>query len=247
MSVKYIPNFNGSIGEYIKLLRKIKKINSIELSKSIGKSDAYISQIENGRNKKPDYSTLYNVLKILGIEEEKIEDYLYHFGILSPERIAHEEELLIARMNPSEEDLKAMQEEAEYWNEVQEREMLQQEIEQRFNSNDKKYVDNTGNELLEDMLKEQIKSINTVLYNMTEYDLSNAYNTIRGLSDTLNEISTNKALYKFFTLFFSEKHSSLDNEALTKVLNTLYEELNRIDAEKIAFGKPRQRKLIKSL
>ncbi|UYZ01185.1 helix-turn-helix domain-containing protein [Peribacillus frigoritolerans] len=236
------PNFDGEIGEYIRLLRTHKKINSTTLAKLVGKSNAYVSHLEKGRYNKPDYETLYKILKILGIKEELIESYLYHFHIYSPDYLADEEARAIAAMGPpTEEDIKHMEEQDEYYYELEKEEVrLQQDaFEQRMleESND-------GNPLLEDMLDENIKSINKVLTDMIEYDLENSFDLIVGFSKTLDDVSTNKPLYNFIIKFFSEKVTSLDNEGLTKVINTLYDELNRVDREKTAFGKPRQRKLL---
>ncbi|MFK9119113.1 helix-turn-helix domain-containing protein [Peribacillus frigoritolerans] len=247
----YFLNFDGTLGDYVRLHRKSKKINSKELSISVGKSDSYVSHLENGRNKNPDYFTLYEIFKKLGIAEEKIEDYLYYFHILSPERQAHEEAQMIAAMEPTEEDIKHWEEQAEYYNQLEkderdeyfrkkeERRLQQDAFEQRMLEES-----NYGNPLLEDMLDENIKSINKVLTDMIEYDLENSFDLIGGFSKTLDDVSTNKPLYNFIIKFFSEKITSLDNEGLTKVINTLYEELNRVDREKTAFGKPRQRKLL---
>ncbi|MGG3623841.1 helix-turn-helix transcriptional regulator [Bacillus gobiensis] len=239
---KYVLNFDGSIGEFIKLHRKARRINSIELSKSIGKSDAYISHIENGRNKKPDYATLFEIFKKIGIDEKKIEDYLEHFFIFSPEREAHDMEMAIARASEPPTD-----EEIAFWEE-QERQFLLDE-EAQYEKFQKKSNSNSqnGNYLVEDIIKEDIISINSVLDSITEHDLSNAFDLIKGISNSFDEMSTNITLYKFLIKFFSERLSSLDNEGMIKVLNVLYEELNRIDREKTAFGKPKQRKLIKQL
>ncbi|MFS1518545.1 helix-turn-helix domain-containing protein [Bacillus sp. SCS-151] len=59
------------VGATIKKHRKRKGINSKKLSVSIGKSDSYVSHLENGRNKNPDYKTLEKILEI--IEVPKVE------------------------------------------------------------------------------------------------------------------------------------------------------------------------------
>ncbi|MGD6781357.1 helix-turn-helix domain-containing protein [Sutcliffiella horikoshii] len=237
---KYVLDFNGTIGDFIKFWRKSKKINSIALSKAVGKSDAYISHIENGRNKKPDYNTLYEVFKQIGISEEKIEDYLEFFGFLSAERQAHEEQLMISRMEPTEEDLDRWENQAsdfEENNRNEREEYLARQNDNKFN----------GDDLFEDILSANIQEINHVLNTLEKHDISNAFELIKGLSSTLNEMSTNITLYRFIIKLFSERLTMLDEEAAIKIINSLYEELNRIDREKTAFGKPRQRKLIKNL
>ncbi|ERH52315.1 MULTISPECIES: helix-turn-helix domain-containing protein [Bacillus amyloliquefaciens group] len=80
----------NKLGSVVKYYRKKKKINSQELSKSLGKSGAYISQIENGHNKNPDYNTLLELFRKLGIAEENLEMYLEALGFMSPEKIAAE-------------------------------------------------------------------------------------------------------------------------------------------------------------
>ena len=80
----------NKLGSVVKYYRKKKKINSQELSKSLGKSGAYISQIENGHNKNPDYNTLLELFRKLGIAEENLEMYLEALGFKSPEKIAAE-------------------------------------------------------------------------------------------------------------------------------------------------------------
>lgn len=246
---KYTLNFDGTIGDFIRLLRKSKKINSKELSTVIGKSDSYVSHLENGRNKNPDYATLFEIFKRIGVEKDKIEDYLEYFGFLSPEREAHEEAQMLARMYPTEEDFEHMRKEAEYYEDIEEQEVFDKEIEGRFNlkkENNNHATDN-GSDLLEDILIENIKDIVKVLNNIMEHDLNNAYELINGLNVTLDNTTTNLSLYKFIVRLFSEKLVSLDDEGLLNVINKLYEELNRIDREKTAFGKPRQRKLITNL
>ncbi|MBU9714458.1 helix-turn-helix domain-containing protein [Evansella tamaricis] len=238
---KYLLNFEGEIGDFIKKLRKHKKINSIELSRSVGKSDAYISQIENNRNKKPDYSVLYEVFKQLEIEEKKIEDYLEHFGFLSPEREAHEEALMIERYeNP---DWEYTEQQYDDWNQSTKNYI---ETEERKKKN-KEIEEQSGMEFIYEIMKADINDINKVLNNLKEHDPQNGSKMINGLSKSFNSMATNVTLYRFLLMFHSENLSILDNRGLTKVLNTLYEEINRVEREKIAFGKPRQKKLIKEL
>ncbi|MGP7815527.1 helix-turn-helix domain-containing protein [Niallia sp. 01092] len=241
---KYSLNFDGSIGDFIRILRKSNKINSIELSKSIGKSESYISHLENGRYKNPDYEILYEIFKKLGVEEKKIEDYLYYFGFLSPERIAWEEEQAIAAMNePTQEDFEEWERQAEYYENLEEEERLQWEMKERSNFKD----ENNGNDLLDDILAENIKNIEKVLNNIYEHNPQNGYELIEGLNDTFGSLSTNVKLYKFIIKFFSEKNiKTLDEKGFIKVLNTLYEELNRVDEENTAFGKPHLRHFIKN-
>ncbi|WP_158289578.1 helix-turn-helix domain-containing protein [Paenibacillus flagellatus] len=78
---------NGvAFGKEIKKLRKKVGIASKELSQQVGKAVTYVSQLERGLIKKPDYKTSYQLLKRLEIEETKIDGLLDYFGIKSPER-----------------------------------------------------------------------------------------------------------------------------------------------------------------
>ncbi|MCD8508939.1 MAG: hypothetical protein LRY73_02960 [Bacillus sp. (in: Bacteria)] len=97
------------------------------------------------------------------------------------------------------------------------------------------------------MINEYIKNINTALRNLTEHDFENGFNITKGISDSLSEMATNVTLYRFNKRLYKERLSLLDEKGCIKIINTLYEELNRIDREKTAFGEPRQRGLIDKL
>lgn len=84
---------NGiAFGIEIKKLRKKVGIASKELSQQVGKAVTYVSQLERGLIKKPDYLTAYQLLKRLEIDEKKIDGLLDYFGIKSPEREQSEAE-----------------------------------------------------------------------------------------------------------------------------------------------------------
>ncbi|MDG4850869.1 helix-turn-helix domain-containing protein, partial [Peribacillus frigoritolerans] len=83
----------NNFGRDIKALRIKRKIGSRELSRLIGKAEAYISQLERGLIKKPDYNTAFAIMKHLGWEEKNIPDLLdSYYQIQSPERIIAESE-----------------------------------------------------------------------------------------------------------------------------------------------------------
>ncbi|XYR59826.1 helix-turn-helix transcriptional regulator [Bacillus amyloliquefaciens] len=73
--------------DYIRVMRAYKNISSTKLSEMIGKNRAYISQIENGHNKNPEYETMFNMLKIFGVDEEEIDNVLGNYGICSNRHI----------------------------------------------------------------------------------------------------------------------------------------------------------------
>ena len=74
-----------SFGEYVKSIRIRQGIGSRELSSLVGKGVSYISQIESGRNKNPDYTSSYVILKTLGLTDEDTEDTLNKYGIVENE------------------------------------------------------------------------------------------------------------------------------------------------------------------
>lgn len=81
----------NNFGRDIKALRTKRKIGSRKLSRLIGKAETYISQLERGLIKKPDYNTAYDILRHLEFAESNIEDFLYNFyQIKSPKRIESE-------------------------------------------------------------------------------------------------------------------------------------------------------------
>ncbi|MGK4040905.1 helix-turn-helix transcriptional regulator [Heyndrickxia oleronia] len=81
---------SDDFGKYIKALRKVRRMNSTKLSKLIGKSSAYISHLENGRYKNPDYETACRILKLLGVSEEEIEPQLRKFHLYTSEYLTSE-------------------------------------------------------------------------------------------------------------------------------------------------------------
>lgn len=94
-----------SFGRNLQLMRKKAGLNSKELSTMVGKSPSYVSQIENDRNKCPDYETAYQLMKLVGYEEMKIDGILEYYGIMSPQK---EKALLEAELRYIEEQEKRM-------------------------------------------------------------------------------------------------------------------------------------------
>lgn len=97
---------NGiDFGQELKRMRTNAGISSKVLSSKVGKAVTYVSQLENGKIKSPDYTTCYQLLQELGIEETKIEGILDYFGFMSPEREKANLEM----------DIKLMEQEEEKW------------------------------------------------------------------------------------------------------------------------------------
>lgn len=76
---------HDTFGDLVKHLRTNSKMGSRELSNKIEKGISYISQIESGRNKKPDFIVSWKILSFLGVEEQEIESLLSKYGIFPPE------------------------------------------------------------------------------------------------------------------------------------------------------------------
>lgn len=71
-----------SFGDMVKSIRTRKNINARDLSRQLGKGDAYISQIENKRIKAPDYETALELLRHLDVGEKDITLILNNYRIL---------------------------------------------------------------------------------------------------------------------------------------------------------------------
>ncbi|MFB4472177.1 helix-turn-helix domain-containing protein [Oceanobacillus caeni] len=224
---KYYLDFNGSIGDFIKQHRKAKKINSVDLSKELGKSGAYISQIENGHNKKPDYDMLVNIFKRIGIPEDRIEDYLEAFGFLSPQREEMEIQRAIEKQNMSFEEYKE----------------IQKQEDEFFRENHDNF--NNGDVLLEDIFKSDITRINSNLKRIAFGD-SKGFNFLRNIEKTFNDMPRNHSLYLFMLRFFENDLNGLDEQGMIKVINTLYDEINRIEKDS-SWGEPKLKEQINKL
>jgi transcriptional regulator with XRE-family HTH domain len=96
MVLKGGVHMNGiAFGKELKRLRNKVGISSKILSTSVGKAVTYVSQLENGKIKNPDFETCLKLLQELGVEKKKIEGVLDYFGIISPEREQEELEMSI--------------------------------------------------------------------------------------------------------------------------------------------------------
>ncbi|MDL5141104.1 helix-turn-helix transcriptional regulator [Bacillus atrophaeus] len=233
MYLNKFPDFDGDLKDYIRVMRAYKNMSSTKLSKMIGKNRAYISQIENGHNKNPEYETLYKIFKILGVKEENIESYLYHFNVLSPEHLKHEEEMFIAKMENQDEDYYVAMAELE----EERNEDFISEARPSYNSND----------LMEDMSKAYIGEINEVLKVIFDEPSGMGFEIVKGLNRLTGDMTKNKQLYSFTSKILDKDLSLLDEPGMIKVLNVLIEELNRREQETIAFGKPKVIEPVKSL
>jgi transcriptional regulator with XRE-family HTH domain len=104
--VQGVFSLNGiAFGKELKKLRNKAGVPSKVLSTKVGKAVTYVSQLENGKIRNPDFDTCFNLLKELGVEENQIEGMLDYFGIMSRKR--EEAEL--------EWNIKVLEQEEEKW------------------------------------------------------------------------------------------------------------------------------------
>lgn len=231
--VKHMTNTStykntNELKDFIRIRRAVKNISSTKLSEKLGKNRAYVSQIENGHNKKPDYTTLMKMFRILGLPEEEIKPALKHFNI-----------------SPS------LEEEIEmHWEEEQERK-IEEENQEAQNNPD--YVPQEVIDYIEEEQNHEeilIDRIDRISYNLKSALDTGYYgfNIAEGLYNCTEAMKSKKEFFLFFAHFFKDiSPYNLDEKALLRVLNTLIEEENRINEETIAFGKPRLREKIRSL
>ncbi|PRR92880.1 helix-turn-helix domain-containing protein [Bacillus sp. NMCN1] len=227
-SSNHFSEFRGNLGQFLKVKRAYLNISSSELSRTLGKNRSYVSQIENGYNKKPDYITMRKMFRILGLPEEEIKPALKHFNI-----------------SPS------LEEEIEmHWEEEQERK-IEEESQEAQNNPD--YVPQKVLDYIEEQKSHEeivVDKIDRISDNLkSALDLGYyGFNIAEGLYNCTEAMKSKKEFFLFFAHFFEDiSPYNLDEKALLRVLNTLIEEENRINEEMIAFGKPRLREKIRSL
>lgn len=73
---------NRKLKDFIRIQRAVMNISSSGLSRTLGKNRSYVSQIENGYNKKPEYLTMKKMFGLLGVPEDEIEITLEQFNII---------------------------------------------------------------------------------------------------------------------------------------------------------------------
>jgi transcriptional regulator with XRE-family HTH domain len=71
-----------AFGQTIKHLRKKAKIASKNLSTQVGKASTYVSQLERGLIKNPDYNTCHKLLELVGVDPGCIEQMLVNHGFV---------------------------------------------------------------------------------------------------------------------------------------------------------------------
>lgn len=97
-----------SFGSELKRIRKSVGISSKVLSQRVNKAVTYVSQLERGLIKKPDFLTCLQLLIELGFTETEAKKTLNFFDIKSPEQEKAELDLIIkqAEISHDEEEMK---------------------------------------------------------------------------------------------------------------------------------------------
>lgn len=72
---------NRTFGNTLRTFREAVDIGSKQLSRMVNKSEAYVSQVENGRNKNPEYETAFKLMECLGHPKQDIKDFLEFYNI----------------------------------------------------------------------------------------------------------------------------------------------------------------------
>jgi transcriptional regulator with XRE-family HTH domain len=90
-----------AFGQTLKHLREKAKISSKSLSIQAGKAATYVSQLERGLIKNPNYDTCHKLLEFIGVESDSIEQMLNKHGLISDLNIFIEDIERINRSEPS--------------------------------------------------------------------------------------------------------------------------------------------------
>jgi transcriptional regulator with XRE-family HTH domain len=208
---------NMTFAEYLKLHRKRSGISSKELAKMVGKGLAYVSQIENGRNKNPDFQVAYNLLKIVGVKEDQIENILLNFEIISPERVA-EEQMIDDEYARRQEEMANDQEYQEY--------LIEQQIE---------WLEAKENNLIS--INDEIhKELSFFIKQNIDIDTFN--NTIGNLHSLVMSMRKNYEDYHFFTQLFKRDIAEFSDESKKRIIQTIKEEFEVTIKNNGGFGKP---------
>jgi transcriptional regulator with XRE-family HTH domain len=92
-------------GEKLKEIRKKVGVSSKNLSQRVNKAVTYVSQLERGLIKNPDYFTCKEILRELGFSEKGADRFLESYSILSPEQEKIEQQLILKAIEQEEEKI----------------------------------------------------------------------------------------------------------------------------------------------
>jgi Predicted transcriptional regulators len=97
-----------AFGQTLKHLRKKAKIASKDLSIQVGKATTYVSQLERGLIKNPDYNTCYKLLELIGVKPDCIPQMLINHGFINELHLSIDDIEKMTGAEPSTTDIPPM-------------------------------------------------------------------------------------------------------------------------------------------
>lgn len=208
----------NNFGIDIKALRTKRGIGSRELSRLIGKAETYISQLERGLIKKPDYETSYNILKHLGFTESSIDGFLNNFyQIKSPERIESEAEEVA-----NWEEKRAAEIE-EMWLRGQEEIINEPEYQEHLLNEKINFESKWMKELYSQLESKNDEIKRELLFNI-KTNMKTFESVIENLHSLIISMRNDKGNFDFFVGLFENDLTILNDESKEKILKVVNEE-----------------------
>lgn len=212
----------NNFGRDIKALRTKRGIGSRELSRLIGKAETYISQLERGLIKKPDYNTSFSILKHLGFKESGIEDFLYDYHqIKSPERIESEAEEVANWEEKRVAEIEAM------IFQKQDTIDINQEYKENIENNDLDWFESEWMKVLYQQLESKNEEIKRELSFNLEKNMKTFESVLENLHSLITSMRKDKGNFDFFVGLFEHDLSILDEESKGKILKVVKEEMDK--------------------
>jgi len=209
----------NNFGRDIKALRTKRKIGSRKLSRLIGKAETYISQLERGLIKKPDYNTAYDILRHLEFAESNIEDFLYNFyQIKSPKRIESE-----ANEVANWEEKRAAEIE-EFLLKKQKATDGKEDIENKFAYNEEDFESEWMIELTKNLERKNEEIKMELLFNINN-NAKTFEPVIYNLHTFLISMRKDREIFNFFVGLLENDLSILSKESKEKILKIIKEEI----------------------
>ncbi|WP_053361933.1 helix-turn-helix transcriptional regulator [Bacillus sp. FJAT-27251] len=208
-----------NLGLDIKNLRTKKGIGSRELSRLVGKAETYISQLERGLIKNPDYKTLLEIMKHLGYREGSIDELLYaNYHIYSPERLEAEaawaEQEAVNAQDP------------DYQEYLLQRQIEQYELQLEWLENEEKELHKKNDQIRNELSFFIDKNLDTFT------------DVINNLHSAVLSMSKSREDYNFFTNLFKRDISKFSDESKKRIIETIKEEYKYSWDFNGGFGEP---------
>lgn len=213
----------NNFGRDIKALRTKRKIGSRELSRLVGKAETYISQLERGLIKKPDYNTAFAIMKYLDFTESEIEKFLYNFyQIKSPEMIEAE-----SKEVANWEEKRAAEIE-EMWS--QRHEGIDTDPHYQANNKSKNHMVNFESQWMMELvgkLERKNDEIKEELSFNIDKNAQTFENVITNLHSLLTSMRRDRGNFNFFVGLFENDLSVLKEENKNNILKAVNEEIDK--------------------